>query len=185
MIFDITDIDKVNLIKCLYIYSEPIGLGNAEYEGRRRRDENVIGLTDDECKEYLNEFYNDFTTYKIYSIVDYCKGKPIKLGFFVTSKGRVIVDTDSYDERNGLYRFFEALLNTYLLEEIKIVKKGYPRESIEMAQKYIPRSKEQIMIFKKILTDCIKKYDLYGRYWTIDEIKNKQINSLLDLIYDC
>jgi len=123
MEFDITNLDKKLLIQTLFAHAAPLSLGKEEYKKGKQRGENVDGLTDEECEMMLNEF-NHLVVGGI-KILDYHKGKPIKLVFYKNKNGRILSDSCSYDARNGMFRFFEAMLNIFSLDEILITKKGY------------------------------------------------------------
>ena len=88
MEFDITHLDKKQLIQTLFAHSAPLNLGKAEYNIRKARGENVIGLSDEECEMILLEF-NEFDTGGL-RILDYHKGKPMKLVFDKKRNGRIL-----------------------------------------------------------------------------------------------
>lgn len=169
MEFDITRLDKKVLVQALFAHSAPLRLGQAEYGFRKKLGDNVDGLSDEECDEILFEFYS-FDTGGL-RILDYHKGKPMKLVFFKNKIGRVLVDTGSYDARNGKYRFFEALLNIFSLDEILITKKGYRHFVMTDLPEHLFRPKEQEDMFKNILKNTIETVNEYGKVWTIDETK--------------
>jgi hypothetical protein len=169
MEFDITYLDKKLLIQTLFAHSEPLNLGKEEYTIRKKRGENVDGLTDEECESILYNF-NQLDIGSI-RILDYHKGKPMKLVFDKKRNGRVLVDSDSYDERNGKYRFFEAMLNIFSIDEIYITKKGFKQFTFSNIPKRLTRSKEQEEKFKTLLRNLIEKKGRLGKYWIIDENK--------------
>lgn len=181
MKFDITTLNKVTLLQCLYAFSEPIALGQIEYQVKKEAGENVEGLTEEECESYLSDFYKLYNTKKNHEILDYCNGKPQKVIFEIKKGDRIILDTSGYDERNGLYRSFEALLNTFLFEEIKIINKGYTSESIQIERETKNRPKEELATFKTIIKDLIYKSDNKGKYWAINLSKKEHYNKLLGL----
>jgi hypothetical protein len=167
MEFDITHLDKKQLVQTLFAHSAPLNLGKVEYYVREARGENVIGLTDEECEMILFEF-NHFDSGGL-RILDYHYGKPMKLVFDKKRNGRVLVDSSRYDARNGKYRFFEAMLNIFSLEEIFITKKGYRQYVLDELPKHLIRTKEQENIFKNLIKNTIQKNNEYGKYWAIDE----------------
>ena len=167
MEFDITRLDKKLLIQTLFSHSSPLSLGQLEYDHRKKWGENVDGLTDEECEFILYDF-NQLDTGNL-KLLDYHKGKPMKLTLEKKTNGRVLVDSDGYDARNGKYRFFEALLNIFFLDEILITKKGFRRFFMYDLQEHLKRPKKQEAIFKNILKNTIKKENEYGKYWAIDE----------------
>jgi len=167
MEFEITRLDKKLLIQTLFSHSAPLGFGELEYDHRKKWGENVDGLTDDECEFILYKF-NQLDAGNI-RLLDYYKGKPMKLNFDKKASGRVLADSDGYDTRNGKYRFFEALLDIFFLDEILITKKGFRQFFIIDLQEQLKRPKEQEAIFKNILKNTIKKENEYGKYWEIDD----------------
>jgi len=166
MEFDVTNLDKVFLIQTLYAHAEPAGLGKAEYSVRDKRGENIVGLTTEECEEILKRDTPDLTT----SLIDYCKGKPIKLSFDHRPTGKIFVSSSGYDSRNGRYRFLEALLNVFDLSEIIIIKKGYPQHLNEMIEDCTNRPIEEIIELKNVIQNTVK-YSDNGVYWKIDTTK--------------
>jgi hypothetical protein len=166
MEFDITQLDKKLLVQTLFAHSAPLRLGQVEYDIRKKLGDNVDGLSDEECDEILLEF-NHFDEGGL-RILDYHKGKPMKLVFFKNRNGKVKVDTGSYDARNGKYRFFEALLNIFSLDEILITKKGYKHFVMTDLPDHLVRPKEQEVMFKNILKNTVQKENEYGKYWAID-----------------
>lgn len=163
MVFNVTKLDKVLLLKTLYDHAAPQGLGRAEYFVRAERGENVVGLTDEECNLILSADHPDLTV----SLMDYYKGKPIKLSFDYQRNGEILVDTNGYDSRNGRYRFLQALLGIFDLEEIVIVKKGYPAYLNEMIDEHTVVAAEELALMKNMLRQTIKHTD-NGTYWKID-----------------
>jgi len=171
MEFDITELKKSLLIQALFAHAAPLGLGKAEYNVRKKWGENVIGLTDEECDILLHEFNTSFSFSENYHILDYYKGKPMKLNFYRNKNGRVIVDSGSYDVRNGKYRFLEAMLNTFSMDEILIIKKGYRPFVMSDLPNHLIRPKEQEAIFKKLLKNTIQKENRFGKYWALNETR--------------
>jgi hypothetical protein len=166
MEFDITHLDKRIVLQALFAFAAPLGIGKAEFKERRKRGENVIGLTDTECEILLTEFSEMKSGIK--RILDYHKGKPMKVVFEKKSNGRVLVDSDSYDSRNGKYKFFEALLETFLLEDILITKKGYKQFALDDLRPELIRPKEEELVFKSIIKKLKPSQSELGKYWIID-----------------
>lgn len=166
MEFDITDLDKVLLIKTLYAHAVPNGMGKAEYFVRQVRGENIIGLSDEECEEILSKDDPD----ALEQLIDYHKGKPIKLSFDHRSNGKIFACSDGYDSRNGRYRFLEALLNVFDLDEIIFIKKGYPRHLKEMIDECTHRSTNETLLLKNVVLNTTKQTDV-STYWIIDTDK--------------
>lgn len=171
MEFDITDIDKKLLIRTLFAHSAPLGLGKAEYDVRKSRGQVVDGIGDEECGYLLSEYNSSYERPAGFSILDYHKGKPMKLNFFRKTNGKVVVDSDSYDARNGKYRFLEAMLNTFLIDEIKITKKGYRQFTMVDLPSHLERPKEQNKMFKDLLKNTEQKKNEYGKFWEFDKSK--------------
>jgi hypothetical protein len=167
MNFIITNIDKIHLLQTLYAHAEPKGFGQVEASVRNAVGDNILGLTEEECKEILSSEDKNSSEY----LVDYCKGKPLKLGFRYHPNGDIIVSATSYDLRNGKYRFFEALLNTFDLDEIVIVQKSYPSHLKNAIDEESKRPKEQNKIFENILKATVKHTDNGRIFWTIDTEK--------------
>lgn len=179
MTFDVTNLNLKTLIKAVFAYAEPAGLGIAEYATRKSWNENVDGLTDSECEEILAEFYE--TKDKYIRVLDYYKGKPMKLDFIKKTNGRIVIGTGAYDARNGKYRFFEAMLDTFLEEEILIVKKGYGEYSFDSHAKHLIRPKSDLSMFKLVLKNSIEKREDFGRYWKIDSNKKDYTSPIMKL----
>lgn len=171
MEFDITHLDKKLVIQTLFAHAAPLSLGKLEYNFRKLNGDNVEGLTDDECEHILYEFEKlDAGNLRL---LDYHKGKPMKLNFQKKNNGRILVNTDSYDVRNGKYRFFESLLNLFSIDEIFITKKGYRQFVMTDLQEHLIRSKEEENIFKTLIKNTVQKENNLGKYWTINESKAK------------
>lgn len=108
MKFDITNIDKVKLLQALYKNADPnIGVGLAEYAVKLSEGEDVSNLSAIECKIALLEFKKGGIGG--YRIFDYYNGKPLKVVFDRYASGRIVISSNSYDERNGKYRFFGSI----------------------------------------------------------------------------
>ena len=180
MEFDITNLDKKLVIQTLFINSAPLNFGQAEYDQRKKWRENVDGLTHEESETLLFEFKHIDSG--VLRILDYHKGKPMKLVFYKKNNGRVLVDTGSYDARNGKYRFFEAMLNIFSLDEIFITKKGYKQFVMTDLPDHLIRPKEQEAIFKDLIKHTIQKENEFGKYWAIDESSVSYIPSFLQSI---
>jgi hypothetical protein len=179
MEFDITNLDRKLLLKALIAYANPVGLGIEEYNARKSWKENVDGLSDEECIEILYEVEN--IDYGPVRVLDYYKGQPIKLDIYKKRTGQLIAGSTGYDSRNGKYKFFEAMLETFLEDEIKITRKGYGHDSFMNDKKY-SRPEEQMNVFKLLLKDTIKVQGEYGSYWKIDSTRNPYLSSLTKML---
>lgn len=165
MKFDITNIDKVKLLKALYGYTDPtVGVGGAEFITRKARGENVSELSDLECAIALSEF-NESTASDSFKIFDYHNGKPMKVVFYRSTSGRVLVSSNHYDERNGKYRFLEAMISCFPKKDILIVDKSTPRS----VDKNDNSSKERKNHFRSFLHNAKKESNEFGFYWKIDD----------------
>lgn len=165
MEFDITNTDKVKLLKALYDYADPtIGVGGAEFITRKVRGENVSKLSDLECAIALSDF-KESTDSGCFRIFDYHNGKPMKVVFYRLSTGRVLVSSNNYDERNGKYRFLEAMMSCFPKKDILIVDKSTPRS----VDKNDNSSKEKKNHFRSILHNAKKERNEFGFYWKIDD----------------
>jgi len=170
MEFDITTLDKNLVIQTLFAHSAPKYLGKVEYDYRKKLGDTVDGLTDEECEMILAPF-EELNHEGNIRLLDYHKGKPMKMNFEKKRNGRILLDTNSYDMRNGLYRSLEAFLNIFNLDEIFITKKGYRLFSKADLDKDLIRTKEQDEMFRNILKNTIPKQYSYGKYCSIDESK--------------
>lgn len=171
MEYDITHLDKKKVIQALFAHAAPLNLGTVEYKIRKKMNDNVDGLSDEECEIILMKFYQ--MDKGSIQLLDYHKGKPMKLNFHKKGNGRVLVDSDGYDLRNGKYRFFEAFLNIFMLDEIFITKKGYRQFSLTGLPEHLIRSREQEEKFKFILKHTFIKENEFGKYFAIDDCKVK------------
>lgn len=167
MDFIVNNINRIQLIQAIYIHADPKGYGELEHKVRDEKGENVEGLTDEECREIIEAADPGSNGY----LVDYLKGKPLKLEFYEKSNGQVLASSAAYDLRNGKYRFFEALLNTFSLDEILIASKSYPSHMIAMINEKSERPAKQNKIFENVLKNTIKHQDELGTYWKIDTEK--------------
>ena len=166
MVFNVSKLDKIRLIQTLYIHADPKGYGNMEYSFREVIGENVLGLTDEECRDILSADTPELNGY----LVDYYNGKPIKLDFEHKPNGDVCVSSSGYDVSNGRYRFLEALLYVFNLDEIVITKKDYPHQLDELLDEHTTRAIEETLILENILKHTIQHSD-NGIYWTFDQDK--------------
>ncbi|MDR1347787.1 MAG: hypothetical protein LBJ63_05060 [Prevotellaceae bacterium] len=166
MEFDITNIDRKVLLKAVFEFATPIGVGVAEYFVKKENGENVDSLTDDECDEILYQF-NTSSSNKHIRILDYYKGKPMKLIFYKAKNGKISVQSDRYDSRNGKYRFLEAMLNYFSVSEVLILKKGYNRDIMSELPEHLVKTKEQESLFTNLLKNAIMKENKYGKYWEL------------------
>jgi hypothetical protein len=164
MEFDITHIDRKILVRALLVYAEPVGYGAFEYENRKAKKQNIDGLTDKECEDILFDYENMEIGHK--RVLDYYRGKPLKIDFYKKENGQMFANSNAYDERNGKYRFFEALLDFIIIDEIKILRKNYGENDIIGQPEHIYRPNEIIKELKKIIDNCEVHQDEFGKYWS-------------------
>ena len=95
----------------------------------------------------------------------------MKIDLYKQKNGRVIAYSDAYDARNGKYRYLEALLDIFSLDEILIIKKGYRHYTLSDLPKHLIRTKEQEAVFKELLKNTNQIEDEYGKVYVFDEKK--------------
>lgn len=115
------------------------------------------GLPDEECDFLLSIFNNSNRLSECFSILDYHKGKPMKIDFYRNKNGRVLVDSDDYDYRNGKYCFLKAMLYTFTMDEIKITKKGCGHFLMTDLPDNLILPLEKEKVFKSLLKNTIRK----------------------------
>lgn len=179
MIFNITDIDLVTLTQALYAFAEPAGLGKLEYKVKDRKGVLVNGLPINEARQLVS---NQEDLGDRFRIADYYNGVPLKLDYRrVNSTNQLITSSTRYDLRNGKYRFFEAMLNIFPIDEILIYQKSYPshmQDQVELTQPQRPL--HQIKIFETLIRKSIRHEDKRGTYWIIDG----SLKSLPEFLYE-
>ena len=163
MVFDVTELDKIRLIQTLYIHAHPKGYGKVEYSFNDVIGKNVLGLTDEECRDMLSMYSPALNGY----LVDYYNGKPIKLDFEHTPTGNVKVSSIGYDVSNGRYRFLEALLYVFNLDEIVITEMDYPNQLDELLDGSTVIPDEELALLEEVL-EHTSMYTDNGMYWKID-----------------
>ena len=163
MVFNVTRLDKIRLLQTLYIHADPKGYGNMEYAFNDLIGKNVIGLTDEECKNILHLDSPDLNGF----IVDYHNGKPMKVDFEHQLNGDILVSSIAYDLSNGRYRFLEALLYVFNLDEIVITAKEYPTHLEHLLDEHTKRDFEETLLLENILDQTIMYSDI-GMYWKFD-----------------
>ena len=163
MVFNVTKLDKIRLLQTLYIHADPKGYGNMEYSFNDVIGKNVLGLTDEECTDMLSMDTPELNGY----FVDYHNGKPIKLDFEHKPNGDVWVSSIAYDVSNGRYRFLEALLYVFNLDEIIITDKEYPSHLNDLLDEHTRRAFEETLLLENILEQT-NLYSDNGMYWKFD-----------------
>ena len=165
MVFNVTRLDKIHLMQTLYIHADPKGYGKVEFAFNDVIGKNVLGLTDEECREFLSMDTPDLNGY----LVDYHNGKPIKLDFEHKANGDVWVSSIGYDVSNGRYRFLEALLYVFNLDEIVMTTTDYPHQLDDLLDEHTNRGIEETIMLENLLDQAIQHSD-NGIYWTFDDI---------------
>lgn len=163
MVFNVSKLDKIRLLQTLYIHADPKGYGNMEYAFNDVIGKNVVGLTDEECASLLKMDTPELNGY----LVDYHNGKPIKLYFEQGTNGNVLVSSNAYDVSNGRYRFLEALLYVFNLDEVVMTDKEYPPHLEDLLDEHTKRAFEETILIENILDQTIM-YSDNGMYWKFD-----------------
>jgi hypothetical protein len=163
MVFNVTKLDKIRLLQTLYIHADPKGYGNMEYAFNDVIGKNVEGLTEEECASLLKMDTPELNGY----LVDYYNGKPIKFDFEHRPNGDVWVSSIAYDISNGRYRFLEALLYVFNLDEIIITNMDYPPQLDALLDDHTKRAFEETLLIENILEQTIL-YSDNGMYWKLD-----------------
>ncbi len=122
MEFNITQLDKILLLQSLYIHADPKGYGEYQYQELLKKGKTVEGLASDECIAILKGGHKD-----VGYLADYYNGKPLKLDWKTTPGGQILANSMAYDIAHGKFRFLEALLNVFDMDEIVITRKEYLR----------------------------------------------------------
>jgi hypothetical protein len=174
MKFDITNIDKKSLLKALYSFSTPKGMGVVEFD----KSNNIENLSDSECDEMLLEFTKS-TKGGIFTIADYYKGKPLKIFFNKSKKGRITVSADGYDSLNGVYSFFDIMLKTFLFDEILVTKK-WSALFVNKPSKNDFSAYKRYSLFVQMIKNAVECHNDYGRYW---QIQKNDFNKLKEFDY--
>jgi hypothetical protein len=174
MEFNITNLDKILLLQTLYVHADPKGYGTTQYRQLLKQGKTVEGLPMEECEDILKGRYRD-SAY----LVDYYNGKPIKLDWVKAPEGQLIARTLPYDVAHGKYRFLEALLNVFDAEEIRIVKKEYPRQQEEL---FFKKEDTRIIEYelRQLLDHTVPFRDKTGAYWIIDNTNNTYRSAFLN-----
>lgn len=163
MVFNVTKLDKIRLIQSLYLHADPKGFGKNEFAFKDVIGENVLGLTDEECRDILKMDSPDLSGY----LLDYHNGKPIKLDFEHKTNGDVFVSSVAYDISNGRYRFLEALLCVFNLDEIVMIDIEYPAQLDDLLDEHTKRPFEETLLLENILEQTIL-YSDNGFFWKFD-----------------
>ncbi len=163
MVFNVTKLDKIRLLQTLYIHADPKGYGKNEYAFNDVIGKNVLGLTNEECRELLKADSPDLSSY----LVDYHNGKPIKLDFEHKPNGDLWVSSVAYDMSNGRHSFLEALLCVFDLDEIVMTTIDYPSQLDDLLGEHTTRGIAETLIIEDILDHTIQHSD-NGIYWTFD-----------------
>lgn len=165
MIFDITGIDKVKLLQALFENAKPTE-GAAAAITMIDSSNNPF-LDEVDCFSALKDF-NSSDEIRCYRIFDYFKGKAMKTVFERKRNGRIVIDSDNYDQRNGRYQFLKAMLSSFPVEDVHIVDKAFKPYTIIEMDKYGITTKEEILHYRNLLKNATKKHNDFGSYWQIE-----------------
>lgn len=182
MLIDVTDLDKILLLQTLYLHADPKGYGERQYAKDLRDGKAVEGLSVRECNLLIQ---NAVVEYGYTDVVDYHNGKPIKLAWSLNAGNRMEAHTLSYDSCHGRFRFLEAVLNVFDIEEIRILDKEYdPIQDKLFIAKLEERPVEAQI--KNILDEAVYHSDVNGSlYWKLEgNAANNYRSSLLDGLDD-
>jgi hypothetical protein len=165
MIFDITEINKVKLLMALYENAKQTD-GAAHAEVLINKD---CHLSETDCINALNEF-NDSSEIRCYRIFDYFKGKAMKTVFERKRNGRIVIDSDNYDQRNGRYQFLKTMIDTFPIGDVRIINKTFKPYTIVEMDQYGKTTKEEILYYRHLLKNTTKKQNDLGSYWQINQL---------------
>lgn len=164
MIFDITEINKVKLLMALYENAKQTD-GAAQAEVLINKD---CHLSETDCINALNEF-NSSSEIRCYRIFDYFKGKAMKTVFERKRNGRIVIDSDNYDQRNGRYQFLKTMIDTFPIGDVRIINKTFKPYTIVEMDQYGKTTKEEILYYRHLLKNTTKKQNDLGSYWQINQ----------------
>jgi len=180
MEFDVTHINKVTLIQALFAHASPRGLGTSEYIFLKNKGINVLTVDEAFCHSVLHKFNK--ADHGVFMIVDYHNGVPVKLTLQKKRNGRVLTNSDSYDSRNGKYKFLEAMINTFPLDEIYITDKKYHEWLFDEAESSKKISEDEQIDFGIIIKRMVKNSYELGTYWSIDKSKMYYTPEIIKLL---
>jgi hypothetical protein len=165
MKFDITNIDKKRLLKALYSSSRAVGLGIVEFKVKKMQGKPVDSLSDLECDNLFLEFESSLKGGDFY-IADYLNGRPLKIRFRKSSKGKVTVCADSYDSVNGIYSFLDIMLKNFPINDILLTKK-WSSSFVSKPSKDDTCVRKRYNVFVYMLKNAVEQHNNNGRYWQI------------------
>lgn len=178
MRFDITKLDLKLLLRALILNSEPKGIGITEYIVKKDKNLLVDSISDEEYEFHIYDLKK--AKEGSFRILDYYHGKPIKFDVQKKINGQLLVDTSAFDSRVGKYKFFEILIGYFDAKDFKVIKKGYSSNCFPETDS---ERKMEINFLKKVHNNLVEKRDQHGRYWLIDESKNRfesEFNQLIN-----
>ena len=161
MIFDITDLDKIQVLQALYANGNPKGYGEIEWSMK-----DVHGLSTKEAQRIFNHSQSIYDFSNGSHDIDYVNGVPIKWESKIV-KGRYLLYPSGYDLRHGNYKAFDILYKTFMHDEFSIVRKGFGSSIVtgERPEKDEDYSIERKAKYSKILKQTTRKVMPYGIRW--------------------
>ena len=169
MIVLINKLDRINMIKALFLHGEQKGYGRLVKSPE---------ISDDDVKKMLHPFSGE----KSSIVIDYFKGVPIKIEISKDYNGNEYLDLSDYDYVHGEYRGLEALINTFELEEIILKRKSYSTN----LKGHIKSNENQNWFEVSMMLRRMKKkeepYLYQGKLWRFEEKKEFVPFNLRELI---
>jgi hypothetical protein len=164
MVFDISRLDKIQLLQTLYLHAAPRGKGHLAFRTAKIAGKIVEGwLSDADCKMIIQGSYQT-SGY----LVDYFYGTPLKQYWHTETNGQITVDTLPYDAAHGKYRFLEAVLSMFEPEDIFIIEKKYDqRGDIYLTPEKVGERPIEAS-FQLLLENAKLNTNNFGLCWTID-----------------
>lgn len=166
MIFDITGIDKVKLLQALFENAKPAEGAAAAITMIDSFNNTFLDEVD--CISALKDF-NSSDEIRCYRIFDYFKGKAMKTVFERKRNGRIVIDSDNYDQRNGRYQFLKTMIDTFPIGDVRIINKTFKPYTIVEMDQYGKTTKEEILYYRHLLKNTTKKQNDLGSYWQINQ----------------
>jgi hypothetical protein len=158
MDFDVTRLDNITLLQTLYLHADPVGRGIGTYTEMLQKGHIVEGLPKEECEKLLMQGGS----------IDYYNGKPLKLLFSHLKTGQIVLSSHPYDNYHGRYRFLEALLAVFDLEEIILLDN---EDNRPIKEEETSRRTEVIAAIEELLQHLTPFASEYGNSYKIDSTK--------------
>lgn len=158
MDFDVTRLDMITLLQTLYLHADPVGRGTDTYNNMLQKGNIVEGLPKEECEKLLSQEGS----------IDYYNGKPLKLLFSHLKAGQIVLSSHPYDNYHGRYRFLEALLAVFDLDEIILLDN---EENSAIKKEEASPRKEVITAIEVLFQHLIPFANEYGNSYKFDTTK--------------